>query len=97
VRTFCEKAFAAAGIEVAWQGDEEREEGVDRATSDVVVRIDPRYFRPTEVDLLLGDAGRAREKLGWRPRYTLDQMIAEMVEADLQAARDEQTVAASRL
>ena len=96
VRSFCEKAFAAAGIDVAWEGEGAEEKGVDRANGHVVIEIDPRYFRPTEVDLLLGDATKARETLGWQPRYTLDQMIEEMVLTDLQAARDELTLANSR-
>ena len=97
VRTFCEKAFAAAGIDLAWTGEGVDEQGLDAETGDVVVEIDPRYFRPTEVDLLLGDAAKAREELGWAPRYTLEEMVEEMVEADLQEARDDQAVAASRM
>ncbi len=96
VRTFCEKAFAATGIELAWTGEGPDECGVNRATGDVLIKIDPRYFRPTEVDLLLGDAAKAREKLGWMPRCTLDEMVFEMVTADLSDARDEQTLTASR-
>ncbi len=96
VRAFCEKAFAAAGIELAWHGAGDQEQGRNQQTGDVVVAIDPRYFRPTEVDLLLGDARKARERLGWQPRYTLDAMIEEMVAADLRIARDEQTLAADR-
>ncbi|NBC17425.1 MAG: GDP-mannose 4,6-dehydratase [Bacteroidetes bacterium] len=97
VRTFCEKAFAAVGIDLAWTGQGVEERGLDRETGDVVIEIDPRYFRPTEVDVLLGDASQARDDLGWQPRYTLETMIEEMVEADLQEARDEQAVAASRM
>ena len=96
VRSFCEKAFAAAGIDLVWRGEGPDEQGFDAANGNVVVAIDPRYFRPTEVDLLLGDAGKAREKLGWRLRYTFEAMIEEMTAADLQAAREEQILAASR-
>ena len=96
VRSFCEKAFACAAIELDWQGEGVEEKGVNRATGEVLVEIDPRYFRPTEVDLLLGDATKAREKLGWTPQHTLDQMIEEMVAHDLADARDEQAVTASR-
>ncbi len=96
VRSFCEKAFAAAGIDLVWRGEGPDEQGLDAATGNVVVAIDPSYFRPTEVDLLLGDAGKAREKLGWRLRYTFEAMIEEMTAADLQAAREEQILAASR-
>ena len=96
VRLFCEKAFAAAGINLVWRGEGLDEQGLDAATGNVVVAIDPRYFRPTEVDLLLGDAGKAREKLGWTLHYTFEVMIEEMTAADLQAAREEQILAASR-
>ncbi len=96
VRSFCERAFAAAGIDLVWRGEGPDEQGLDAATGNVVVAIDPRYFRPTEVDLLLGDAGKAREKLGWTLRYTFEAMIEEMTAADLQTAREEQILAASR-
>ena len=96
VRSFCEKAFAAAGIDLIWQGQGAEEQGHNAATGALVVAVDPRYFRPTEVDLLLGDATKARQKLGWTPRYTLDAMIEEMVAADLKTARNEQILAASR-
>lgn len=96
VRTFCEKAFACAGIDLVWEGSGVDERGIDARTGASLVEIDPRYFRPTEVDLLLGDASKARQKLGWRPQHTLDQMIEEMVAADLANARDEQAVTASR-
>jgi GDPmannose 4,6-dehydratase len=97
VRSFCEKAFATAGITVAWEGEGVETKGRHSETGAVIVAIDPGYFRPTEVDLLLGDATKAREELGWQPRYTLATMIQEMVAADLQAARDEQNVLAGRL
>ncbi len=96
VRSFCEKAFAAASIDLVWRGEGSDEQGFDAATGNVLVAIDPRYFRPTEVDLLLGDAGKAHEKLGWTLRYTFEAMIEEMTAADLQAAREEQILAASR-
>ena len=96
VRSLCEKAFAAAGLALVWQGAGVDEQGLLADTGDVVVAIDPRYFRPAEVDLLLGDATKARRKLGWEPRYTLNAMIEEMVEADLEAARKEQILAADR-
>lgn len=97
VRSFCEKAFAAAGIHVVWEGEGVDTKGRHSETGDVIVAIDPSYFRPTEVDLLLGDATMAREELGWQPRYTLDAMIEEMVATDLQEARDEQNVLAGRM
>jgi GDPmannose 4,6-dehydratase len=96
VRSFVEKAFAVAEIPVAWVGEGEDERGVHAETGDVLVEIDPRYFRPTEVDLLLGDATKARETLGWEPHHTLDEMIDEMVHADIAEAQDEVTISASR-
>jgi GDPmannose 4,6-dehydratase len=96
VRVMCEKAFRAAGIELAWEGQGALERGLRTDTGEVVIRIDPAYYRPTEVDLLLGDATKAREKLGWVPRVTFDELVEEMVEADLADARDEMAVASAR-
>lgn len=96
VREFCEHAFRCVDIDLVWKGEGEDEKGFDGRTGEVLIEIDPRYFRPTEVDMLLGDATRARERLNWQPRYSLEGMIREMVESDLAAARDEQTVNAGR-
>ena len=87
VRSFCERAFAAAGIELTWEGEGVEEKGYDRRTGACVVAVDPRYFRPAETSFLLGDATKAREQLGWQPRYTFEEMVAEMVAADLELAR----------
>jgi GDPmannose 4,6-dehydratase len=87
VKTFCEKAFAEVGIPLEWSGRDSQEQGLDARSGAVVIAIDPRYFRPTEVDLLLGDASKARNVLGWQPRCTLDELIEEMVAADLAEAR----------
>ena len=89
VRDFVEKAFAVVGVELAWTGAGPDEIGVRTDTGETVVQIDPRYYRPTEVDLLLGDATKARERLGWTPSHTLDELVSEMVEMDLRAARAE--------
>ena len=89
VRDFVGLAFRELGIELTWQGSGVEEKGINKDTGDVVVEIDPRYFRPTEVDLLLGDPTKARTKLGWKPKYTLAQLISEMVAADLLEARKE--------
>ena len=86
VRSFCGKAFAAAGVEIEWRGEGAEEWAVRKDSGRIIVAVDPRYYRPAEVDLLCGDAKKAREKLGWSPRYTLDSMIEEMVAADLKAA-----------
>ena len=85
VRAFTEKAFSIAGLSIQWEGTGESEIGRDAQSGAVRVRIDPKYYRPTEVDLLLGDATKAQEKLGWTPKYTLDQLIEEMILSDLKA------------
>jgi len=82
VRELCELAFHHAGVTVEWIGKGIEEKGINAATGDVVVEIDPRYFRPTEVDLLIGDATKARQKLGWTPKYTFEGLIEEMVRED---------------
>jgi GDPmannose 4,6-dehydratase len=92
VRDFVKLAFAQAGVEVEFEGTGEKEKGrvtavhnteCKLAVNDVVVEVDKRYFRPTEVEILIGDATKAKEKLGWAPRYTLEELAREMVEADL--------------
>jgi GDPmannose 4,6-dehydratase len=86
VREFVEVAFKYAGIEIVWQGSGIEEKGIDVVTGNVLVHIDPRYFRPTEVDLLLGDPTKAKEKLGWKPETSLEELISMMVKEDLIAA-----------
>ena len=83
VRRFVELAFQQIGRNIVWQGKDVDEKGIDESTGKVVVQIDPRYFRPTEVDLLLGDPTKAHQKLGWKHRTTLEELVAEMVKADL--------------
>ncbi|MDB5558596.1 MAG: GDP-mannose 4,6-dehydratase [Enterovirga sp.] len=87
VRQFVERAFAAVGRRVTWNGVGEDEIGVDAKTGETLVRIDPAYFRPTEVDLLIGDPSKARDKLGWTHRVAFDDLVSEMVLADLEEAR----------
>jgi len=96
VRDFVRLAFAHAGVEVSFAGDGIKEKGivtnvtntdVKVAKGDVVVEVDERYFRPTEVDLLLGDPTKAQEKLGWKAKYTLEELAKEMVEADIELFR----------
>ena len=82
VREFCERAFHYAGIELEWEGEGVNEIGKNKDTGDVLVEVDPTYFRPTEVDLLIGDPTKAKEKLGWEPTYDVDQLVKEMVEED---------------
>jgi GDPmannose 4,6-dehydratase len=83
VREFIELAFSEVGRKIAWRGRGVDEEGVDDETGDVLVKIDPRYFRPTEVDLLLGDPSKARKILGWKHEITFPQLVKEMVASDL--------------
>ena len=92
VRSMAEKAFKYAGVEIAWEGEGPDEKGYCSDSGRCMVEIDPTYFRPTEVDLLLGDATKAREKLGWRPKYTFDELVQEMVERDIESARKTMTV-----
>ena len=82
VREFVELAFGEVGIEIQWRGDGVDEVGVDAATRDVLVEIDPRYYRPTEVKLLLGDPTKAKEKLGWEAKVGLRELVKMMVEGD---------------
>lgn len=84
VREFCELAFREVGIEIRWRGRGLDEVGI--ADGKVLVSVDPRYFRPTEVESLVGDASKARAKLGWRPRTTFRELVAEMVREDLRLA-----------
>ena len=89
VREFVEKAFARVGRRIAWQGTGAAERGLDAATGKVLVEIDARYFRPTEVEFLIGDASKARQKLGWRHKVPFAQLVEEMVDADLKVVRNE--------
>lgn len=83
VREFVERAFAETGRVIEWSGTGVDEVGRDTRDGAVVVRIDPRYFRPTEVDLLIGDASKARDKLGWTPKVKFADLVSEMVRSDL--------------
>jgi GDPmannose 4,6-dehydratase len=83
VRSFVEKVFAKVGIQIEWKGQGVDEIGIDASTGKVCIQIDPRYFRPTEVDLLLGNPAKAREKLGWSHEAKIDDLVAEMVREDL--------------
>lgn len=83
VRSFVEKSFARVGMPIEWRGEGVEEKGYDSTSGQCVIEIDPRYFRPTEVDLLIGDPTKALEKLGWKHETKLDQLVAEMVREDL--------------
>ena len=84
VRSFCEMAFKNAGIDILWEGNGVDEKGINVETGEVIVAVDNNYYRPTEVDLLIGDASKAKEKLGWEPSYTVQELVKEMVQEDLQ-------------
>jgi GDPmannose 4,6-dehydratase len=86
VREFVERAFTVAGRRIKWRGEGADEIGIDQANGKELVKIDPRYFRPTEVDSLVGDASKARTKLGWQHKVKFDDLVLEMVTADLKAA-----------
>ncbi len=90
VREFVEKAFAHIGRMIVWRGSGLDEKGVDESTGELLIQVDPRYFRPTEVDALLGDASKARATLGWRHKTSFDSLVEEMVDADMLAIRNEQ-------
>jgi GDPmannose 4,6-dehydratase len=83
VRSFVEKAFRRIGVDLEWKGEGVDERGIDASDGRVLVEVDPRYFRPTEVDSLIGDPTKAWEKLGWRHETKLDDLIAEMIREDL--------------
>jgi GDPmannose 4,6-dehydratase len=87
VREYVEKAFNYLGIQIQWRGTGEDEEGVDTKTGKVVVKVDPKYFRPAEVDLLLGDPAKAERLLKWKRKVDFDSLVKEMVDADLKAAK----------
>jgi GDPmannose 4,6-dehydratase len=89
VREFVERAFAVIGLTIVWTGKGVDEVGLDQASGKQLVRIDPRYFRPTEVDELLGDPTKARRQLGWQHTTTFSELVAEMVAADLDTVRRE--------
>jgi GDPmannose 4,6-dehydratase len=89
VREFAEKAFARVGREIVWEGAKSEERGLDSKTGRTLIEVDPVYFRPTEVDILCGDPTKARCRLGWSHTTTLDELVNEMVDSDLQQVKNE--------
>jgi len=89
VRDFVDFAFSELGITLEWKGNGIDEKGVDTATGKILVEVDPRYFRPAEVELLIGDPSKAKEKLGWKPEVPLKELVSMMVKHDLQEAEKE--------
>ncbi len=92
VRQFVEAAASELGFDFVWNGKGAAEKGIDRATGKVIVELDPRYLRPTEVDTLLGDARKAAKELGWKPRVSFDELVREMAREDLAVAERESLV-----
>jgi GDPmannose 4,6-dehydratase len=87
VREFCELAFKEVGIDLEWKGQGVEEKGIDKKTGKIIIEVDPKYFRLAEVESLLGDPAKTREKLGWQPKITLPEMVKEMVASDLEQAK----------
>jgi len=86
VKEFVELAFKTLDTEVVWEGKEENERGIDKKTGKIIVAVDPNYYRPTEVDLLIGDASKAKRNLGWEPKVKFEELVSIMVNADFKAA-----------
>lgn len=93
IRDFVKMAFKHAGINVEFKGSGVDEKGYDTATGKEMVAVDPRYFRPTEVDLLLGDPSKAKQQLGWEPEYSLEDLVADMMRSDLKLMRQDRYLA----
>ena len=92
IRDFCKMTFSELGIDLEFRGEGVDEVGIDTKTGKEIIVVDPMYFRPAEVDLLLGDSTKARKELGWEPKYDLKMLVKEMVQADLELAKKEQTL-----
>jgi GDPmannose 4,6-dehydratase len=88
VREFVERAFAHVDCMIEWRGKGADEAGIDTRTGRILVKIDPRYFRPTEVESLCGDASKAHRRLGWKPTVSFAELVQEMVEEDLNAVEN---------
>ena len=82
IREFCNLSFKELGIDIIWEGEGENEVGIDQSSNKVIISIDNNYYRPTEVDLLIGDASKAKKLLSWTPKYDLESLVKEMVNAD---------------
>lgn len=92
IRDFCKMTFEELGYDIEFVGEGVNEKGIDKSTGKTLIEVDPRYFRPAEVDLLLGDSSKARKELGWVPKYDLQMLVKEMVESDLELAKKEKTL-----
>ena len=87
VRKFVELAFGETGISLKWEGTGENEKGINIATNEVIIEVDPKYYRPTEVELLIGDPSKAHKELGWKHEYDLEALVKEMVASDLEQCK----------
>jgi GDPmannose 4,6-dehydratase len=94
VREFVVRAAGELGMQIEWRGSGASEQGIDATSGRTIVEVDPHYYRPTEVDALLGDASKAHAALGWRPQISFDELVKEMIAADLALAQRD--AAASR-
>ena len=92
IRQLCELAFEKVGFDIVWKGSGVDEQGIDKKTGRILISIDPMYFRPTEVDTLLGDPTKAKSILGWEPEITFQEMITEMIQTDLEQAKRDKTI-----
>jgi len=90
IKEFCETAFAELGIKIDWQGKGKDTKGIDRQTGNTLIKVDPNYFRPTEVDSLQGNPKKAQKELDWKPKISFKGLVKEMVESDLEEAKREQ-------
>ena len=90
VRDFVNLAAKKLGIDISWRGSGKDEKGYHTATDKIIIAVDPKYFRPTEVETLLGDPSKAKEKLGWTPKITFDELVTEMARADLEEAKKDE-------
>jgi GDPmannose 4,6-dehydratase len=93
VREFVTIAGARLGMDIEWRGNGVEEQGVDATTNQTIIKVDPRYFRPTEVETLLGDPAKAKQKLGWTAEVSFEQLVAEMIDADLESAKRDSLIA----
>ncbi|XP_034941604.1 GDP-mannose 4,6 dehydratase [Chelonus insularis] len=91
VREFVEEAFRYIGVDIIWEGEGVDEVGLDKSNRKILVRVNPRYFRPTEVGMLLGDATKAKEKFGWKPSITFEALVKDMMKADLELMKKNPT------
>jgi GDPmannose 4,6-dehydratase len=89
IREFVEHAFSYAGLDIAWKGKGIEEKGVNKKTGETLVEISSEFFRPAEVDILMGDYSKAKKKLGWQPRVKFEDLVPIMVEADIKRVEEE--------